>query len=395
MKSTIADVKQLFLAKAFATAGLDPDAIPDNTLGIIDMATYKTVAPANFGALPDEFRIISKVNGKTYYSFDTIKKASMTDRVAQVYKAGQVNIWEAMIESCSCIDYVQLNLGIDEASLIQQDGLTWTHMDTHFQVPIQELKCLCSCDGVHKVYENNVLTTLLVNKVNQSGSTFYKAKVKITAADGTGTAAPSGTTLGETYIRTGSTNPGFYVYDGTAWVQVGDANGIITDIDTFMTATYTRNHDANTTLHGPMMFIVIEGNPTPAGDYADLEPNYVYPRGIKLNPVLIVDGTVNSIFQETQSLVYELGHGYDLRAEEWDNMNHYTNINYRTQLSDGLQHPMLKYQFENGKTYNCITFEFATRKVEKNDGDTRLFGVLVACESGASSVWAALTNAFI
>ena len=65
MKSNIADNRQLFNAKAMATAGLTVDAIPDNTLGIIDVSTGLTVIPTYFGAYPDKTRIVGKVNGQT------------------------------------------------------------------------------------------------------------------------------------------------------------------------------------------------------------------------------------------------------------------------------------------------------------------------------------------
>jgi hypothetical protein len=95
------------------------------------------------------------------------------------------------------------------------------------------------------------------------------------------------------------------------------------------------------------------------------------------------EGAKAIAFVEDQALVYEIGSGYDLRAEEWDSMNYYTNLNYYPQLSDGIQAKNLVYQFENGVNYDTLTFEFYTDKVETNNGDKRLFGVLLGAVAGS------------
>src|SRR5690606_26255559 len=155
-----------------------------------------------------------KLNGKVYYSFDVIEKDKIKYKNAKAYTAPAVNIWETTIESCNCIDGVQLVLNIDEASLMQRDGLTWTHRDFVVEVSPQELKCFCRCDGQKRVYENNVLTMLLVQKINSSDSPFYEAAatLDISNVDTGGTLPVSDEEQGDLYIKTGA-NPGLYIYD--------------------------------------------------------------------------------------------------------------------------------------------------------------------------------------
>lgn len=395
MKSTLADNKQLFNVKAIAAAGLTPTAIPEGQFGIVDEATGLTVAPANFAALPDKFVFISKLGGKVYYSFDTIEKEKIKNPIAKDYTSEQVNIWKTTIESCACVEGVTLVLNIDEASLMQRDGLTWTHRDFIVEIAPQELKCFCDCDGTKPVYENNVFTQLIVDKINSSDSPFYEASAAIsTEGVDTGAGAPptSDQEEGDLYIRTGATSPGLYLYDGSAWQLVGDAEGKITDVAAFVESYKAVNTDDDTTNDGPMLELIVQGKPMTAGNYNDLEVNYVYPRGVKLNPGLSIDGKFNTAWEEVQPLEYEIGAGYDLRAEEWENMNYYTNLNHYTRLSDGIQAPGLVYQFENSSDYNTVTFEFFTDKVERNNGDKRLFGVLLGTTE--AGVYTALKNAF-
>lgn len=392
MKSTLADNKQLFNVKAIATAGLAPADIPADTLGIIDEATGLTVVPANFGALPAKFFMVGKLNGKVYYSFDTIEKEKLRNLVATDYKAPSPESWIATIECCNCIDSVQLNLNIDEASLIQRDGLTWTHRDFVVEVAPQELKCLCSCDGTHKVYENNVLTNLLVEKVNAMNSPFYSASVMLdTSTFPTGTALPStgSEVLGEFFILT--TDNELYLYDGTSWVLVGSYDGVISDADALIAILKDLNTDDDDTNDGPLLSIAINGKVQPAPYYNDLEVNYVYPRGVKLHPAIMA-GNCTTEFTKIQDMEYEIGAGYDLRAEEFENMSYYTDLNHYPQLSDGIKNPAMVYQFENSTNYNTVTFEFMTDKTYKNEGDKRLFGVMLGTSVGG--VYTALKAMF-
>lgn len=380
MKSTNADIKQLFNAKALASAGLTPANIPNNTFGIVDVSTGLTVT-----TLPAKFNIISKVNGKTYHSFSEIESAKIIRKMSKDYQAPVAQSWSATIDCCSCIDQAVLTIGIDETSLQMRDGLTWTHKDFAVVVQPEELKCLCSCDGTFKVHENNVFTSLLNKKILAMNSPFYTSSVSISIADAdTGANLPAEATAeeGELFVKTG-TSEGTYFFDGVAWDLIADPTGLITDVDDFLATFEERNTDPATTVFGPMLNLNITGIVQPTPNYNDLEVNYIYPRGVRLQPALQIGkkGCVTK-FTEVTPIQFELGAGYDLRAEEFENMSYYTDLNFYPTLSDGIQNSAMKYQFDNQTNYNVITFEYLTDKVEVNEGDKRLFGVTIATSNG-------------
>lgn len=385
MESYLADIKQVFNVKSIAAVNLAPNAIPNNSVGFLDASTNLTVAPTTaWAALPDTISIIAKIDGKVYYSFSDIEKNSIIRKNKVNYSAPRPNAWEGTIDCCACIDNLTLNIHVDDQELVDRDGLSWTHRDFAVEVATQEMKCYCSCDGTHKEYENNVMTMLLVNKVNNMNSPYYEASaaISITGVD-TGTTAPAtgGTEAqGDLYIRTGSTDPGLYIHDGTAWVLVGTATGVLTDVETFVEVMKDQNTASPVTNAGPMLKFVLTGKVKDTPHYANLEPNYVYPRGARITPSIDVGGKCVVAFTETQTMKYELGAGYDLRAEEWEVMNYYTDLNFLPRLSDDLQNSKLKYQFENGKTYDTITLEFSTPNTETNSGRRRLFGITFGVE---------------
>ena len=194
-----------------------------------------SLAPSTtFAALPDEVMLISKVGGKFYYSFDTIDKNLMSSQIAKAYTAETVNKWSTVVEYCDCITSVLLKLYIDEQSLIQRDGLTWTHSDFVVELSPKELECFCDCTG-KPVYYNNLMTEVLVNKVNSLSSPFYEAEASIsltglvTYADDTARdaaiAAPTG---GETVINTADTAVQVYNLATTAWIDVATLAGLMT-----------------------------------------------------------------------------------------------------------------------------------------------------------------------
>lgn len=376
MKSTLAENKQLFNVKSITAAGKAPEAIAEGEVGFINPDTNLTVVPTTLAAMPERIFIVSKLKGKTYYSFDAIEKNKIKNLVATDYKAPVVNIWKGMVDSCNCMDNVQLIVNIDDSSLRQRDGLTWTHRDFIHVVSTQEMKCYCDCSGKNPVYENNVFTMLLVKKVQEANSEFYTASAmaSITGIATSGT-FPVSPVAGDLYLKTGST-PGLNLYNGTAWVVVGDALGNLTNVEAFVEGQKAKNTDADEVVSGPKMSIVITGKPIANAVYNDLEINYTEVRGAKLTPAVSIDGKNTGAWTEVQKVGYEIGAGYDLRAEEWENMNYYTNMNHRATLSDGMQSKHLAYQFENSTNYNTVTLEFYTDKVEKNDGDKRLFGIL-------------------
>lgn len=342
MKSTLADIKQLFNVTNIAY-NTNIDALGEGQFGIFpEDVNISVPAGTTFATLPAKFRIVSKLNGKLYYSFDTIEKTKIFNQAVKPYQTEQINIWKGLINHCNCIDGVQLKINIDEQSLIQRDGLTWTHSDTIVEVSPQELLCFCSCDGTKPVYENNVLTQLLHNKINASKSPFYEARVELE--------------------------------DGTP----------VPNVDAFVAANKAINTDPNTANDGLKLVLVLRGKLSTPANYRDLEVNYVYPRGVKINPSLRINNEKSIVFTQTQALRYEIGAGYDLRAEEFESMSLYTNMNFYPQLSDGIANPDLIYQFENKKNYNTITFEFDSKKSGLEDvpeGRFKKFGVMLASTS--------------
>lgn len=354
MKNTLADNKQLFNVKAIADA-VALENIAEGEIGFYAVGANTTLAAtAQYADLPAEFRMISKVNGKIYYSFDTVKKAEMRRVVAKPYAAAQVNIWEGIIESCDCIKSLTLKVNLDNDALMRRDGLSWTDTDSIVQDAPKELTCSCDCTG-KGVYDNNVMTKELWKKINEENSPYYLAKVKDE--------------------------------DGNALVDEAA-------IDAFIAANEANNTDDDDTNDGKKLVLILESKEDLAKDYRDLDVNYVFPRGTRIYPAISVNGGESAIqFTETQDISYEIGAGADLRAEEFDRMSLYTNLNFYPQLPDGIASGELKFQFENGKKYSTVDFEFYTEKVNYNDGDKRSFGVMLGTED--SGVFAALSALLI
>ena len=342
MKSTLADIKQLFNVTNIAY-NTNINALVEGQFGVFpEDVDISVPVGTTLATLPNKFRIISKLNGKIYYSFDTIDKSRIFNQTSKQYLPEQINIWKGIIDHCNCIDGVALKINIDEQSLIQRDGLTWTHSDFVVEVSPQELLCYCSCDGSKPVYENNILTKLLYDKVNALKSPFYEAKVELE--------------------------------DGTP----------VPDVAAFVTANQAVNTDANTANDGLKLVLVIQGKLSTPRTYKDLDVNYVYPRGVRLNPSLRINNEKSVAFVQTQALQFEVGAGYDLRAEEFESMSLYTNLNFYPQLSDGIANPDLTYQFENKKNYNTVTLEFDSKKSGLEDvpeGRYKKFGILFGTES--------------
>jgi hypothetical protein len=372
--------------KALASSGLAPEAIPEGQLGVVDISTNQTVALSDFASLPDEFVFISKINGKVLFSLDTIKKSTIKNYASNAYQAEAVNIWQTTIENCDCINGFQLNVNIDEASLMQRDGLTWAHRDFVVDVAPEELTCKCACDGKNPTYENNVITEVLADKVNALESPFYEAEVNLDVSGVTAVAdadsLPGTPDQGDLVIQEDTDE--LKMYDGSAWVVVGTDAGLITDVATFIAINEAVNTDGDEATDGPKLIFVLKGKPQPAPIYNDLEVNYVYPRGVKLHPAIMINGVKAITFSETQALQHELGAGYDLRAEEFDSISLYTDVNFYPQLSDGIKNPKLVYQFENNTNYNTVSFEFDTQKVRRaGEADQKRFAVTLGTANGS------------
>lgn len=399
MKSTLADIKQLFNVKAIAYS-VNINSLQDGQFGIFAEGSEVSIPTGTtYATLPDEFRIVSKLDGKIYYSFDTIKKSTIYNTAALPYKAEQVNIWEAVIKNCDCINGVMLKVNIDEQSLIQRDGLTWTHSDFAVVVSPQELACLCSCDGTSPVYENHVMTALLYKNIIAKNSPFYTAKVLMyNEVIGQEPSAGTEDELNNIPTEEGGFGHVFetgdmYIYVNGAYTKIGKTQDrSISDpllLAELLKAKNTKVGGTPSSMFKLQILGILQETPF----YRDLEINYVFPRGARLAPAIVVNGKKSIAFTEVQKLGYELGAGYDLRAEEFENMSLYTNLNFYPRLSDGIANQDLQYQFENKKNYSGVAFEFTSDKVERNSGDKKLFGVSLSTEN--ASVYTALKNIFI
>jgi hypothetical protein len=356
MKHTIAQNKQLFNVKAIADSKTF-ETLGDNEVGVFAAgSTTSLPAAAVYAALPAEYSVVGKVNGNIYYSFANIQKAKMTRYAEQDYTASAVNIWEAVVESseCDCIGTATIKINIDEESLMRERGLSWVNTDTSVVSSPSELTAQCDCTG-NPTYDNHVITRELFKQVNDSDSPFYLAKCKITG---------------------------------------GAALADLAAIDAHIATNKAVNTDNDPGTDTATLTLIIEGKPAVTRDYKDLDVNYIFPRGAKLFPSVKLNGDAGpSIeFTETQEITYELGAGADVRASEFECMSLYTNLNHYPQLSDGVASEDLVYQFENSVNYNTVCFEWTTDKVNVNDGDKRLFGVLFATSSGA--VYTALKALF-
>ena len=389
MKHTLAQNKQLFNVKAIADSAT-LDALADGEFGVYAEGSDTSLPAATvFAGLPERFRFVSKLEGKVYYSFDVINKSSLSKVAEQAYQAAAVNIWEGIVASseCDCISTATIRIGLDEESLMRERGLSWVNTDSSVVSSPTELTAACDCSG-NPVYDNMIITNELALQVNNSDSPFYLARVKYDvtglpvyadqAALDVANAAPDEGDIGVV------TADGLKVYNGTAWVVVGAVTGILTDVTAFIAATKVLNTDSDPLTDTGMLVLIVEAKPATVRNYKDLDVNYIFPRGVKLTPAVKVNGDAGPAieFTETQEIVYELGAGADFRAEEFDCMSLYTNLNHYPQLSDGIAGEDLIYQFANGVNYNAVNFEFATNKVNSNDGDKRSFAVLLGTDDG-------------
>lgn len=349
MKSTIADIRQLFYTNKVVAATKVED-LKEGELGIFPEDSDTSIAASIvYDTLPDKIRIISRANGKLLFSMDPIPKNAIRDIAFQAKREETPNIWSTVLEGsdCDCIESVLLNININNAALMSQDGLTWGHRDVVHEVAPKELTAICECDGVVtegvNIYQNHLMTAKLYETVMANKSPYYEAEV-----------------------------------------QDADEN-VLEDLEAINTYI-ADNKDANLgddpdAFTGKLTFIL--KSKVEEVEYDDIDVNYVGNRGTTIVPSLTVSG-IPVVFEEVQELEVELGAGADLRLQEWENMNFYTDLNFAPQLSDSIKHKKVKYQFKNGVTYDALTFEYGTAKVERNTGETKLFGVLIASDDSTA-----------
>jgi hypothetical protein len=352
MKNTLAQNKQLFNVKAIADSKT-LDALADGEFGVFAEGSDTSLAAnAAWADLPAKFRFVSKLDGKVYYSFDTITKSSIVNAAQQAYSAPAVNVWEGVVTSseCDAITTATIKINLDEESLMRERGLSWVNSDSSVVSAPNELTAACEVTG-NPVYANHLITRELFKQVNDSESPFYLAKCKVTG---------------------------------------GAALADLAAIDAHIATNKAVNTDEDSATDTATLTLIIEGKPAAARNYKDLDINYIFPRGVRITPAVQLNGDAGpSIeFTETQEIAYEVGAGADLRAEEFECMSLYTNLNFFPQLSDGIAVDDLVYQFENGSNYGVCNFEFSTDKVNRNDGDKRNFAVLLASDD--SGVFTAL-----
>lgn len=341
MKSTISDIRQLFNVKAIADAGLAPSAIPAYTLGIVDEATNKTVQPADFSATPEAFRLIYKNGKQVFYSFDTIRKNRILNVVKKEYVASKEEIWEGKIEHCDCINSVRLNISFESDLQNLAQGLGFGDTDFFVEVSPEELSCYCSCDN-KSAYENHIMTMLMLQKAQSKNNPFYEVLVK--DADGK-------------------------EYDN------------VKDLHEYIEKNKEVNTDDDTSNDTDLLTLVVKGKVIETDDFNPLSQTYQYLRTVRLQPSVTVNGRVVNKFKRVQDAVAEIGLGADLKFEEYENYNFYTDNNYRQYLTNGVIATDYKYMFEDDKHYHTLTFEYDSLKQDRaGDGDTKRLLVLMGTE---------------
>lgn len=404
MKTTLPYIKQMYNAKAYADGSLALSAIPANTFAIYDIDAGATVAiDGDPDTLPANFMLINKVGDKVYSS-GAIKKASINNISKDTYSAPTVNIWETVIEHCDCLEDFKLLIFLDDQKLINQNGLSWANADAILGLTPEELKCACNCAEVNAVYGNNVMTKFIADKVNNLNSDYYEARILIKAYASLSNAS-EGITLPTEDLTAGdifgiTTTGVVSYYTGSEWIVIGIKSGtslILTDPDTVTAFFKTVNTDDTDGNEGPKYTLQILSKIESTPNYKDLESNYIYPRGVRLTPYISVNkNEVAMPFTEVQNMSFELGAGYDLRAEEFECMSLYSNLNFYPQLSDGLAAADLVYQFENGKNYTVVSFDFYTDKTNGvSDGDKRTTSVLIGIATSGAGTPATLLNMFV
>lgn len=342
MKHTLSYNRQLFNVKAIASAGLSPEAIPDNTLGIIDVTTDKTVVPGSYIDLPNKFRLVHKINGNLFYGFDCIDKNKIVTSQPKEYKKAKTNKWEGVVEFCDCIDTVRLNVYLQDEALNRTMGLTWGTTDIYVEVSPEEFKCYCSCNEAG-AYANNVLTMLLYKQLLKHNSSFYKASV--------------------------------------ATKDDAQQFANLKEVEAFVAANKEVNTNENKADDGKLLKLIIEGKEVAKPKrFNPYNVKDVYPSGVRLLPSFVVNGKTVISFKEIQPLEFEVGSGLDLVIEEHDNISYYSDMRMYARNMHLVELP--EYQFEESKKYDTLTVEFDTPKtLRAGEADCKRFILIFGSET--------------
>lgn len=330
MKSTISDIRYIFNVKALAK-GKAIDALQPGELGIFSPDAATSTSATTFAGMPKEFNFVLNTGKGMIISPWIANKNRIVNPIEKAPTTAQPEIWETTITNCECTKGFSLKVHIDETTLMNQEGFNWGHQDTHIGMTSEEMDCYCQDGEFISTEDNNRVTVALAKKIIAANSPYYTAKV------------------------------------------MEDVEGV----DTEVTDLDSLDGSANVKLQ-------IVGKNIPTEAYGTIETNYVHLRGVKLTPVITLNDGRGIEFTKIQELEYAVGEGYDLKAEEWDNMNTYTTLNYQTRLSDGLPSNNIYYQFEDGKSYHTFTMEYDRDKQDRaGEGDKNRILLVFASETEA------------
>lgn len=343
MKQTLSDNRLILNIKGLAPAGLSYPAIEDGHLGIIDVTTDKTVAPASFDELPAKFRLVHKFNGRMTYGFDCIEKKNLVWSRAQEHKPEVLNKWEGVIEHCNCIDSVKLSIFMQNDVLNRAVGMPWGTNDSFLEVAPQEMECYCSCNEAG-TYANNVMTMLFYKKALFANSPFYTITVE--TADG------------------------------------GQKFTSLKEVEDFVKANKEINVNKDSGDDGQKLKLVIEAKPlSQPTAFNPYNRSVHYPTGSSLLPAFEINGRTGIPFTEVTEAQYEIGHGLHLLEEEHDNKSYFSVIGSYPRTRDLVVFP--EYQFEASKKYDTLTFEWDSPKMKRaGEADKKRFLAVFGSEVG-------------
>lgn len=348
MKSIISDIRYMFNVKEVA-AGKEATELTAGQVGFYGPDSVQSLTLGAYADLPEEFQIIG-FTGKQYIRTPyVIKKKFIHNLIQKAPTQAQGEIWVGTIDHCDCIHGFELNIHVDETSLMDRDGFTWAHRDKYFGMTADEVDCYCKDGESIAVEDNQRITVALYNKIKNDPMVSDLYEVAIGAMVG------------------------------------AEGEEELTEVE------------PDALPEGQSVSLIIKGKILDDGEFGHDPDDYTHLRGVRLMPSISLNGGAKGIaFEKTQDLVYGVGSGVDLRAEEFDNMNLYTDLNFEMRSSDGLLSNKIKYQFENEKEYHTLTFEYDRSKQDRaGEGDMNTVLVLMGSETESvlNTIKTALTPA--
>lgn len=319
MKHKIAQNRSLIVVDAIKKGSVET-ALNASTNGTVFIKP--STGQGDDVAITDEgYRVLSKFDGKIYQSFGTIRKKDILYVNAKEYKAPVAEVWEAT-PTCQCSNpnkTLKLEINISSPYYENTNG-AFNMGNNKFYTAVDKGKCNYDgdCETVG-VYKNHLLVrAIYAEYLAQGGSEYYTMTIK----------------------------------------EGANALADLAAVDAFIATNKAVNTDANKTNNSKPLTIVLTAKIVSPTLYRDLDVNYVYPRGIKLNPVFILDEEQVLKFTQTTKLVQEIGSGYDLKDEERSVMSLHTDLKNYPTLIDGTPSPELVYQVDASKKYHTVTVEY-------------------------------------